>query len=466
LSEVALSAERDADAEDYAQQGASAVRSNDAIAPDALALLARTQILRKKYAEAEKSLTEGKRALAVLGKAKSLAGAWLTFVEATLISQHQNRFEQARPLFEKAIVEAVEVDGPASTAAIDMRLYLGLMFRLRNQPELARPHTSAAIATLEDLGGMSRIRAARIRAEILGGEAEFVSYSERIAVLQDIAKFLRSQTFAIPAEVLAEIEFVEAMHHGIWGEFALAKALHESSISVMLSSTQSWSKQYMSAHHQGWLALYRGEHEVADGHLRHAIELRARKDGQANDYPYASYDWAGLALNMSMQGRHREAEDVLQSAPAFSDLQGDPLSVLSEVIPRTLARVRLDAGDVRGAKQVFPTKEPAREDGRENLEVYYQTRGEIRCASGDHAAGLTDLTRSIRSQSAVISPNHPWVARARAVAGLCALALGNRKEAETFASEARRAFVAQPNVSPYFKEPLKRLDKQLGVKAI
>ena len=83
-------------------------------------------------------MTEGKRALAVLGKAKSLAGAWLTFVEAALISQHQNRFEQARPLFEKAIVEAVEVDGPASTAAIDMRLYLGLMFRLRNQPELAR----------------------------------------------------------------------------------------------------------------------------------------------------------------------------------------------------------------------------------------------------------------------------------------------------------------------------------------
>jgi hypothetical protein len=146
------------------------------------------------------------------------------------------------------------------------------------------------------------------------------------------------------------------MHHGIWGEFTLAKALLESSVPVMLSSTQSWSKRYLSADHQGWLALYRGEHEVADGHLRHAIELRARKDGQANDYPYASYDWAGLALNMSMQGRHREAEDVLQSAPAFSDLQGDPLSVLSEVIPRTLARVRLDAGDVRGRSKSFLRK--------------------------------------------------------------------------------------------------------------
>ena len=55
LSEVALSAERDADAEDYAQQAVSAVRSNDAIAPDALALLARTQIRRRKHEEAEKT---------------------------------------------------------------------------------------------------------------------------------------------------------------------------------------------------------------------------------------------------------------------------------------------------------------------------------------------------------------------------------------------------------------------------
>ena len=55
LSEVALSAERDADAEDYAQQAVSAVGSNDAIAPDALALLARTQIRRRKHEEAEKA---------------------------------------------------------------------------------------------------------------------------------------------------------------------------------------------------------------------------------------------------------------------------------------------------------------------------------------------------------------------------------------------------------------------------
>ena len=96
--------------------------------------------------------------------------------------------------------------------------------------------------------------------------------------------------------------------------------------------------------------------------------------------------------------------------------------------------------------------------------MYYQLRGEIGCASGDHKAGLADLTRSLSSQSAVSSPNKPWLARLRAVAGLCALSLGDRKRAEEFANEARRAFSAQPNVSPYFKKPLILLEKQLNPK--
>jgi hypothetical protein len=48
----------------------------------------------------------------------------------------------------------------------------------------------------------------------------------------------------------------------------------------------------------------------------------------------------------------------------------------------------------------------------------------------------------------------------------CALSLGNRKQAAELAAQAERAFIAQPRVSPYFKEPLKRLEQQLGSKAI
>jgi tetratricopeptide (TPR) repeat protein len=427
-------------------------------------LLARTQLGRGKNKEATQTLAEGRRTLEALGQSKSLARAWLSFGEAALISR-QNRFDEAKPVLERAIVQAVEADGPTSTAAVRMHLDVAHQLIDRNQPEAGRKHLNTAIATLEELGGMSRVRAARVRAEFQAYQAfaKQVSYPETLAVLEEVSTFLRAQGSAIPAEVLADVEFRTATAHVDWGEYALAKPLLDSSVAALLSSTQNQLKQYFVAAYQGQCAMYVGDHEVADGYMRQAIDLRNRM-GQAN-FPFAAQDWALLALNKSMQGRHREAEDILRSAPIFSDLQGDPLSGYPQLIRQTLARVRLDAGDIRRAQEAFPAKEPAREDWIENGS-YYQVRGEIRCASGDRSGGLADLTRSIRSQSEVSSPNHPWVARARAVAGLCALALGNRKEAEAFASEAKRAFVAQPRVSPYFKEPLKRLEQQLGSKAI
>ena len=98
------------------------------------------------------------------------------------------------------------------------------------------------------------------------------------------------------------------------------------------------------------------------------------------------------------------------------------------------------------------------------LDAFLELRGEIGRASGERASGLIDLRRSIDFQLAYSGPNHPVLARTRAIAGLCSLAHGDRKIAEGRASASRQAFVAQPNVSPYFKEPLKRLKRQLGRK--
>ena len=115
-------------------------------------------------------------------------------------------------MYERAIVQAVEADGPTSTAAIEMRLGLARALIDRNQPEAGRKHLNTAIATLEELGGMSRIRAARVRAEFQTYQASFklVSYPETIAVLEEVSTFLRSQASAIPPEVFAEIEFRKA----------------------------------------------------------------------------------------------------------------------------------------------------------------------------------------------------------------------------------------------------------------
>jgi hypothetical protein len=88
------------------------------------------------------------------------------------------------------------------------------------------------------------------------------------------------------------------------------------------------------------------------------------------------------------------------------------------------------------------------------------------CAANRHDIGFVHLLKAEHALSPHTSPNSPVLARLRAVAGICALASGNRKQAEEFAAQAKRSFRAQPRVSPYFKEPLRRLEQQLGLKAI
>jgi hypothetical protein len=141
------------------------------------------------------------------------------------------------------------------------------------------------------------------------------------------------------------------------------------------------------------------------------------------------------------------------------------------MIPMALARVRLNAGDVRGAQQALPAHFPQNRvdhwiDERWWLYEKYELYGELMCAANRHDIGLVHLLRAERALSPNTSPNSPLLARLRAVAGNCALASGNRKQAEEFAAQAKRAFQAQPRVSPYFKEPLKRLEQQLGTKSI
>jgi hypothetical protein len=127
----------------------------------------------------------------------------------------------------------------------------------------------------------------------------------------------------------------------------------------------------------------------------------------------------------------------------------------------------MDAGDVEGARALLPETDKRvayTTNAVIALDGFDELRGEIRCASGERVAGLFDLRRSIGSQLVFSGPNHPRLARTRAIAGLCELAQGNRAAAEELASESRQAFAAHLNVSPYFKEPLKRLEQHLGRK--
>ncbi len=88
---------------------------------------------------------------------------------------------------------------------------------------------------------------------------------------------------------------------------------------------------------------------------------------------------------------------------------------------------QMNAGDAERARTVLPHSDMEGYVDSSILNSYYGLRGEVRCASGQYVSGLFDLSTSIHALVASTGlANVPWLARTRAVAGLCALAHGKR----------------------------------------
>ena len=161
-----------------------------------------------------------------------------------------------------------------------------------------------------------------------------------------------------------------------------------------------------------------------------------------------------------MQGRYRQALEFLAAAPSFQPVQGmaSDGKQTHTLIETARARLALDAGDPGSALKILPASEPPKTALGSD---YWRTRGEAMCASGKLTDGLTEMLSVIDIRAADRYEFDPTLARDRAVAGLCALAVGQPALAKALAKLARDAFKSQPGVSPYFKAPLLRLEQGL-----
>jgi hypothetical protein len=184
--------------------------------------------------------------------------------------------------------------------------------------------------------------------------------------------------------------------------------------------------------------------------------------GRGNN-PFAAEDYASIAENLGMQGRYAQALGLLAAAPTFDRVQGMATEgeKTEELIDVVRARLVLDAGDPKSALRLLPKTQAQMttfSDGQQRI------RGEAMCTSGSPAEGLATLLSVIEFYAPDRYEFDAVIARDRAVAGLCALAMGRAKDARQLATQARAAFVAQPNVSPYFKAALLELERALGLR--
>jgi hypothetical protein len=158
-----------------------------------------------------------------------------------------------------------------------------------------------------------------------------------------------------------------------------------------------------------------------------------------------------------MQGRGAEAVALLGPAPAATSAPraADPRALELAVIR---AAVLVDGGDGGAALAALPPPHalaalPGADAGR---------RGEALCQSGRGAEGYAALAAWVETEAPRHSPASPFVARSRAIEGLCALSLGQVRTASALARQSRQAFGAMAVVNPYFEQPLARLEAALA----
>jgi tetratricopeptide (TPR) repeat protein len=451
------------DAEAYATRALRLIPDDTDLRSDALVLLARSQYANGNNAAAAESLAAVERLVARLGNRPTSAKAWVIWLKG-LNDQSSDRSSIAA--MREAIQMAINVEGPLSPTCIDMRISLGRWLIQTNNVAEGRKVIESAIAALQISGGAGALRAAVVSANIWKWlySMRAIPYAEASATIESSRALLASSSAPIPPIVLANIDYELADVRVIGGDLRAGGPDLKNVAPVLLAAKQSVGVRFDIVATLGNAAMVAGDHELADVLLAERSKLRADM-GQAT-VPFAASDWAIQALNATMKADYDRALAILQAAPTFGAVDSDPIfgDSYPRIIPNAMARLRLAMGDVPAAARSLPNL-PKKPEPDDNSTFYERAlHAEVQCRLGAPALALPTLVESIQSISVFTSEVDPGIARLRAVAGLCALSAGNRGSALAFASQARAAFTAQPGVSPYYKAPLFKLERALGLK--
>ncbi|MEO6281107.1 serine/threonine-protein kinase, partial [Roseateles sp.] len=195
-------------------------------------------------------------------------------------------------------------------------------------------------------------------------------------------------------------------------------------------------------------ATFTQGHEVGD------YWKKLIRDGQMRPLDQAG-DLARFGLWLTAAG---DAEEGLLKLEAASPTPASR-ALLAWVKAQILLDLNRPADAVVAVQGLSPGPTPDLPPERFAAEA---VAAQLDCFQGLAAAGRDRLVVQAEALLRDRNPNSPRPAWLRAQAGLCALAAGDRPGALTLAAQARQALKAQPDVAPYFKLPLAKLEKALA----
>jgi tetratricopeptide (TPR) repeat protein len=460
VSEALRGVGRLADAETRARAALSLAAPGGSVRLRTRLLLVELMVLDRRHDDAAEELNSTDLEIATAAEPHHLLQARSDFLRAGLLSD-SNRFAAAKPLYQRAIDRTLATQGPASTLAARMQIGFAGELLARSDAAAARPLYDAAFTTLRAAGGADEIAAVMEEADAARLLLEFdptFSFKAADTILAHGLATLDRIGSRVPAVVRARVESIRGCSMEGWGEVTKGYALLSQSIAVMRAT--ALNEYTPGAGCLGLAAMETGRHAEAEREL--VTRLKHFTRGPAGRSPDKSPMYVHVAFNRVMQGQLSTARAVLSGAPEFARLQGakEDATYYSAFIAAAHALIDLE----EGKHQKVLDRLVGLEDEQYNLLDVEMIRGNALCGLGQWKSAWPLFDKGLLRLEANNSPNMPRLARWRAIAGLCKMAAGDKTVAMEMARLARDAFAAQPGVSPYFKAPLIKLERKLGLK--
>ena len=240
--------------------------------------------------------------------------------------------------------------------------------------------------------------------------------------------------------------------------------LLESSVPALARAATTDGEHMQIALVMGSALMFAGRHAEADTWMREERVIAERLGW--GRHPWVANLLGKMSTNLLMQGHFDDALAVIDQAPTFGPMQGRGVlnpDRYKRMLVWQRAAVHLGRGDAAVALNALEGNAPASGELTSDIAYYDELMGEALCAHGQFASGAVRLDRAIRFDAASYV-YAPWSARLRVISGSCVLALGQRRAAMLLAKQARAALTAQPDVSPYYKAPLFKLERALGLR--
>jgi eukaryotic-like serine/threonine-protein kinase len=466
LADAHMQEEQYAVAEAHARRALQLSGSDSSLWLEALALLATIQLDSGETLMANATVLNAEQISQSRRLDPSIGLASLLGLQARLLVA-QGKLEESRPIFQRALDIALRIEGPESRTASELRWQRAL--RLSYYFHRTEESKSLAIATLEAM--RSNSTAGRVRAAVRAAEFWWKLYergevpvAEAMNVVSESRAVIAAQHTFVPPIVQARLDFALGGIYLDWTDVQQAQRWMSTSGPVIkATSTKNLNGVILQ---EARLAMVMGDHDKADSILRPHLKTVQRTGMNSRDL---TSSWLLFVNNLRMKGNFDAAEAALDQMPApelGQLVQSRSTTYYANVDKILRAQIKLDRGDASTAATLLRESvnlSPAEQRYWAAEAVY----GEVACATGHTVEGLELLIDNVKQLSDGFGKNEkdPELARVRAAAGLCALALGDHPAALKFAQLSRSAFTAQPGVSPYYKEPLDKLERALAVPA-